>query len=725
MDKITLQLVNYEGLDILTDRNYKKSKNVFYRWGAFTQSGRINSEGEPEELIPNGLNELVPDMRAPHFILPEGIIDPFSSLPTSSAPSVSSNSMKFKQYEIDSVLRFSNAGGRYKAICEKTGLDVVLKEARPKTGFVGEENAVTRLTKESETLKKLNAELPGLAPELLDEFDVKGHKFLVIKYINGTPLSEWIARENPLYSSAHSSKDLVDEYLNRAKFIIYTIEKLLRKLHASGIAFGDLSPGNVIIDSQDEPHLIDFEACLPIDTLSTGVGTPDFCLLEQGGQLTAQARDVYALKCIAISFVLRVTTLAEISNQVLDILSEELMRYCSSLPRWWINACNHVNAVTRKHSIYNVSYFSQPKFSNNRSTKVVRGDLFSGVLRHRSINEKQIFPTSNKSLKGAHLSFFYGDSGVLYTLKKHGKKIDENLIEKYTCSVDDALKQDLLPLGYEAGLAGVLDVCETLNLKETSKNVLEKIIKDWESLEDPTLSNGLAGIATILNKYKYYDLAKKVFEKALNLESTFSWRKNGLLYGRSGLVVAAAELSSSIDLNISIKKYISFELEQTVRHPLGNAISLKGEIDGNRLLPYLRDGTAGLLLALVAAHECEHLDYELDQELLQNLTMDLYTPFMLEASLMDGVAGIQVVLELIRNKFPDLKKSFTDTKRYRLSKYILPSVSGLGLFNPRTYKYDFSYSQGSLGVIEALKYLEGNYALSIIGISIDPISAKE
>ena len=50
MERLSITLQQYEGLDILTDRPFNNSSNVYYRWGAFKRTGKLNNFGQREEL---------------------------------------------------------------------------------------------------------------------------------------------------------------------------------------------------------------------------------------------------------------------------------------------------------------------------------------------------------------------------------------------------------------------------------------------------------------------------------------------------------------------------------------------------------------------------------------------------------------------------------------------------------------------------------------------------
>ena len=141
-------------------------------------------------------------------------------------------------------------------------------------------------------------------------------------------------------------------------------------------------------------------------------------------------------------------------------------------------------------------------------------------------------------------------------------------------------------------------------------------------------------------------------------------------------------------------------------------------MDQGRLLPYLSDGTAGLLLALIFAHVDEHVDFHLCYNDVLSLASDLGTPFMLEGSLMDGAAGLAVVLELTRRCFPEIADRVPEPGWNRIRKYLLPLGSGVGVFHPKSLKFDLSHSQGSAGILEALLWLDGAAELNISGLRL-------
>lgn len=74
--------------------------------------------------------------------------------------------------------------------------------------------------------------------------EVKDSWFLVSDYVDGTPLGEWAKRVQP------------DP--EQAALLCAALADAIHYVHRQGFVHRDLKPGNVIMDRDDRPHLIDF-----------------------------------------------------------------------------------------------------------------------------------------------------------------------------------------------------------------------------------------------------------------------------------------------------------------------------------------------------------------------------------------------------------------------------------------------------------------------------------
>jgi serine/threonine protein kinase len=171
---------------------------------------------------------------------------------------------------------------------------VVLREARPRAGLDGDGlDAVARLGREREILHRLE----GLdcVPRLLGHCVAWEHHFLVEEYIEGETLLEAILTRHPLVHPVPAENDL-GKYVAWATDVLTAIQAALEAVHAHGVRFGDLHPGNVMLRSDGRVALIDFELASDLnDDSARTLGAPGFLApIDMSG---ADA-DRYAMECL-------------------------------------------------------------------------------------------------------------------------------------------------------------------------------------------------------------------------------------------------------------------------------------------------------------------------------------------------------------------------------------------------------------------------------------------
>jgi serine/threonine-protein kinase PknK len=117
----------------------------------------------------------------------------------------------------------------------------------------------------------------GVAPA---SEEIPAGPFFTRDFVDGQPLSSW-ARERPL-------REVVGTFLR--------VLSTTGELHRSFVLHGDLHPGNVIVDAQGMPYLIDFGLSSRGADVLHGSGTPMYMAPELlAGAGSTMSADIYAL----------------------------------------------------------------------------------------------------------------------------------------------------------------------------------------------------------------------------------------------------------------------------------------------------------------------------------------------------------------------------------------------------------------------------------------------
>lgn len=153
------------GSYILSDKRYKDSRCIYYRYGGIIQVNRLDFMGRMIPMLVSPSRDHVPDHRTPYFETPEWAQDPFLAEEEETGEMVLNNG----RYLIESALGFSNTGGVYLSKDTLTGRQVVIREARPHVElYENGGDATTRLKREMANLSILSP--LGVAPAVLDSF---------------------------------------------------------------------------------------------------------------------------------------------------------------------------------------------------------------------------------------------------------------------------------------------------------------------------------------------------------------------------------------------------------------------------------------------------------------------------------------------------------------------------------------------------------------------------
>ncbi|WP_314245129.1 class IV lanthionine synthetase LanL [Streptomyces sp. DSM 40907] len=234
------------GPRILSDRPVRPCSLVSFRYGQFSGGMILTDDGVLEPWMTGPDGSRVKDERTAGFVFPPWAAYPFpdeSVAPTSAAPVLLGG-----RFKVVRAIRHANKGGVYRALDERTGLEVIVKHARAHVGARLDGTDVRdRLRDEARMLEQL-APL-GVTPGKVHLFDEQGDLFLAEELVPGQPLNQWQS------ARARDGGPGADE----AAATVTRLVTLLRTVHEAGFVIRDFKPHNVMVTPAGDLRLIDTE----------------------------------------------------------------------------------------------------------------------------------------------------------------------------------------------------------------------------------------------------------------------------------------------------------------------------------------------------------------------------------------------------------------------------------------------------------------------------------
>ena len=185
------------------------------------------------------------------------------------------------EYRIERVLGVGGFGLTYLAVDENLNLKVALKEYLPgEIALRGPDHSIApsspdtaetftwgkrRFLDESRTLASFRH--PNIV-RVMRFFEANGSAYMVMEFVEGAPLADWIRPRRPLAEAAVRAlaRPLLDG---------------LEVVHKAGYTHRDIKPGNIYIRHDHSPVLIDFGSARVQNTDATAIVTPGYAPFEQ------------------------------------------------------------------------------------------------------------------------------------------------------------------------------------------------------------------------------------------------------------------------------------------------------------------------------------------------------------------------------------------------------------------------------------------------------------
>lgn len=563
---------------------------VHFRYGGF-EPLFLERDGRRLAARPSADGTLVEDLRVPYFVEPVGAVVPAVVAGAIREYRTQPPENPLVGYRSLEPIQFSNAGGVYRA-ADRGGSMTVVKEARRGAGTdANGRHAVHRLQTEHRNLARLSG--TGVAPEPLRLFDVLEHTFLEMELIDGQTLADRTVTELPALRGRVPA-EVATRYGEESEAVARSLFEAIVVAHQHGVVVGDLHPGNVMVRPDLSVTLIDLEdGRRPSDA-----GTAPFNALGYRGYegLDAGQADWFAFsRCVASMFD---------PSFARDLLA----------PDHWERTREHIDraappstselideAAARAGAPGRRRAFAAAGVTSVHDPVDLAAELCIGLQAARRPGRSRRFPGDPRGMTGfATVACGYGLGGVLHAQLRVGEDPEEADLDHVGGAIPFGDRMGLFD-----GLAGLAAVLERAGRATAAQTAFQQARSLSSSSDDCSLATGIAGVALSAVGFDgaaAAELSKTVARRVRNPDGASARRLDahpGLLNGWSGVALALALVSRhsrSDELGDVARAALERDCRSISRSSAGT-LGLE-EPGGNRVFPYLANGTAGLLVAM-------------------------------------------------------------------------------------------------------------------------------
>jgi tRNA A-37 threonylcarbamoyl transferase component Bud32 len=721
--------VGFTGPYILSDRRFRDSGVVYYRYGGFSPTKRLTVKGEQVAVMRAQDGRPVDDVRNPFFNLPEGVLDPFVG-EAGAEIHEESPTLNNGRYRVESAIGFATTGGVYVAVDTCTGDRVVIKEARPHTGQTRRgTDAVSTLRKEWRLLNRVAD--TGIAPRPYDFFRDWEHYYLVQELIDGIDLRNYTATDPALNLSLNrrpGSED-VEKWLHRYQWLYGRIAATLEILHDRNIVFGDLSTTNILVSpAQEVVRFIDFEGAheLGVDTppLFFTAGFAPRELIRDGESGTPE--DLYGFGALMLAGIRPIGELFGISPASLDTFLRSYSRDLGVPPA--IVGCirglldqSRANRLSLADAAAVLHAEHQPGVPSVGTDEADEEDLdlfLKGTLDFTLAaadfgRQDRLFPASPEVFETNPLGVAYGACGVAYALNVIRGAVPDNVLEWIA---RQPVTRDTYPPGLYVGLAGIAWTLLDIGFPARAKTIMA--LADDHPLvhQSPDLFFGASGWGMTQLRFflasgdeaylaKARHAAQVLSSMAKRADDQCWWEYDGtecagLGHGTAGVCLFLLYLYKAtgdtryLDLGIAgIERLI----QTAARKPEG-PISWPVQASSRTVTPYLRWGSAGVGMVLLRyAHVLGDGRYD---ALLDGIIANTKIKFTIFPGLHIGLAGMGEFFNDLREFGRDetLATEGARTALAGLLQFKIARDSGIAFPGPTRTRISCDLGQGSAGI---------------------------
>lgn len=718
LERLSAELSGISGPYVLTDRRFGDSECVSYRYGAFRQQWRVNAEGYPVHTMTGPDGQQIDDKREPRFVLPPGLSDPFrdDKAPAARGPVI------LRGYTYEKVLQHSNAGGAYQ-FRSAADEQVFVKEARAHNGYTEDgADAKSRLQAEYLTLRAIHLHSPGLCPRPMEFFQHWEQSYLVTEWVAGGSLYHWMLRNNPVLRIAPTPAEFA-EYYRRGLALLDNLAGQFRRLHELGFVFLDLSPNNILVDDNDVPRLIDFEAAQPISAVQRLLGTPGY---QHPDPKTVAEQDPceldrFGLAALALLLFFNVHETVERHPPALEHLYADLTELAPVPPRLW-------RWATSYHSSDRDSVLPTPKAVRDDTVAALRqlaeqtADALMAMAQPD--HPDRVYPTIPLGYQTNTRALAAGTAGVLHALHLTGRACDPAVIRRLR---DETLAaaETSVP-GMLFGSAGIACVLAELGELDAAETLLTAAAAHPLNRTSATLGSGAAGTALGLliqhqrtGEQRWLELADQLLRRLPEDEAELTAQLGpsqpaGLVGGRPGVALGLYYLyRRTDDPRLFTRGMRMLRDELAYAEPrAADGLQFKASHTDRRIFPYLFAGSAGYatVLSRYLAHRPDATfgagaDFEAG-DALDRCLRSCTIRFTALPGLFSGQAGLAVTLAAAGRRLgrPELLDAAYTSAR-GLFRHAIPHQAGVRWLGEPGPRLSADLWSGSAGILLAIHQL--------------------
>lgn len=299
---------NMEGIYILSDRPYKDSNNIFYRYGFLKEDLSHIKDGVPTLIGPNG--EEWQDYQKPYFDLPSWIED-------IQEETLVEESYLAKHYSVNNVLAQNNGGNVYDISSLINGNRYVMKESKPH--ILAFEKYKKSQLRENEFV--LSQKLDKYIPQPYEVVSEWINKYYIYEYVHGENLSD---ATKPYVIVNYKEQKRKDNYIKLNQFIsiVKEVLQLVKYFHDRDVVLNDIHSEN-FIKSSDGLFFVDLENSYKYGD-QPNVGLYSIISLKEWNVIDGKRADCHKIGNLILFLLgrLQINSMEEVhqSCQILDML---------------------------------------------------------------------------------------------------------------------------------------------------------------------------------------------------------------------------------------------------------------------------------------------------------------------------------------------------------------------------------------------------------------------